>query len=394
MKLDANNIAREQGPAGLGQELERRVEEAPDAKPVPVEDKSCPLPAFLSVGELVRQFPQLRPAVVSKLLREGEIVNVIAPSKTGKSWLMLDLAVAVATGEKWLGLETVAGEVLILDNELHAETVASRIPRVLEARGIGLGRVAGTLHVESLRGKLRDIHALEPYFRCLEPGRFRLVILDAFYRFLPAGTDENDNGAMAAVYNQLDSYAQMILSAFGCVHHCSKGLQSGKAVVDVGAGAGAMSRAADTHLILRPHQEENAVVLEAVTRSWPPLAPICLRWEYPVWNLAPDLDPAALRKDNRKPRRNTDTPSTEPPPEPWTVERFVAECITASPELRDSVVRRGVDNELSQAEAKRLLDQALEIGLAHVWKFGGNCKQKIATRPQDRSGTLENVPAE
>ena len=103
-----------------------------------------------------------------------------------------------------------------------------------------------------------------------------LIVLDALYRLMPRGMDENDNGAMAQVYNQTDRYAQRVRSAFALVHHTTKGLQGDKGVTDVGAGAGSQSRAADTHLILRPHQQEGVVVLDAAVRSWPPLQPRCL----------------------------------------------------------------------------------------------------------------------
>ncbi len=43
--------------------------------------------------------------------------------------------------------------------------------------------------------------------------------------------------------------------------------QAGKAITDVGAGAGSQSRATDTHLILRPHEEKNCAVLDAAVRS-------------------------------------------------------------------------------------------------------------------------------
>jgi uncharacterized caspase-like protein len=68
--------------------------------------------------------------------------------------------------------------------------------------------------------------------------KFSLIILDSFYRFLPIGDNENDNGTMAQVYNHIDRFAARLGCAFVLVHHASKGMQSGKAVTDVGAGAG------------------------------------------------------------------------------------------------------------------------------------------------------------
>ena len=133
--------------------------------------------------------------------------------------------------------------------------------------------MAVSLHVEALRGRLQDLFTLRHYFEQLEPRRYRLIVLDAFYRFLPVGTDENDNGAMAHLYNVLDSCAARLECAFVLIHHASKGSQADKSVTDVGAGAGSMARATDTHLILRPHEEDNVVVLDCAARSWPPLGP-------------------------------------------------------------------------------------------------------------------------
>ena len=98
------------------------------------------------------------------------------------------------------------GCVLIIDNELHSETSAHRIPKVAAARNIDLWEVQSRLFVRSPR-PVAGHFSLGEYFRSLEPGRFQLVILDAMYRFMPADNNENDNGSMARVFNTLDRYA-------------------------------------------------------------------------------------------------------------------------------------------------------------------------------------------
>lgn len=264
-----------------------------------------------SVRELIFQFPHLREPVIHGLLRQGETMNVIASSKTGKSWLVTDLALAVATGRPWLDtFPTERGNVLIIDNELHRETSAHRIPKVMEARGIRLDEVGQSVFVANVRGRLKDIIGLGTHFAVMQPGQYRLIILDAFYRFMPKDMDENDNGTMATVYNYLDSYAARIGCSFVLVHHSTKGNQSAKAITDVGAGA--QSRATDTHLILRPHEQPDVVVLEAAVRSWPPVMPRCLRWTFPVWTVDDTLDPADLRPE--RPRRKPKPQATEPEP--------------------------------------------------------------------------------
>jgi len=159
----------------------------------------------LSLADLVGRYPNLRPPVIHGLLRRGETMNLIAPPKTGKSWLVTDLALSVATGRPWLDtFVTEPGHVLIIDNELHPETSAHRIPKVAAAHHIPLAHVGPRLHVQNLRGRWQDIFSLGTYFRSLQPGRFQLIILDAMYRFMPREMDENDNGTMASVYNAID----------------------------------------------------------------------------------------------------------------------------------------------------------------------------------------------
>jgi len=320
-----------------------------------------------SLGELIAAYPSLRPPVIEGLLRQGETMNVIAPSKTGKSWLVIDLALAIATGRPWLGMDCVQGDVLILDNELHGETSANRIPKVAERRGIDIGMVANRLYVENLRGRLVDLFALGPYFRQFAPGRFKVVILDAFYRFLPMRADENDNGTMASLYNYLDSYADHLKCSFVIIHHTSKGNQSLKEVTDVGAGAGAQSRATDTHLVLRRHEEEDAVVMEAAVRSWPPKEPICLRWAWPLWMPDESLDPTALRKEGGKKKSSggdgeggSETPA-------WTVESFVARFIGQEPKSQTRIVFDAEQAGLSSRKVARFLELAEEDGLIHRW---------------------------
>ncbi len=250
--------------------------------------------AVLSLAELEERYPKLRPPIIHGLLREGETMNIIAAPKTGKSWLVLDLALAVAAGRDWQGFPCEPGKVLIIDNELHPETSANRIRKVRDARGMALSRIGDKIFIDNQRGSLKDINELAQSIALLDKHKFKLVIIDAFYRAMPVRMDENDNGGMAKLYNAIDRYAKALGCSFVLIHHTSKGNQSIKSVTDVGSGAGAQSRAADAHLILRRHKDEDIVVLESVVRSFQPNPPICLRWNYPLWNVDLTLDPKQL----------------------------------------------------------------------------------------------------
>jgi hypothetical protein len=236
------------------------------------------------------------------------------------------------------------------------------------------------ISIVNLRGRLMDLNNLGAGLMKIEPGKFGLIIIDAFYRTIPNGTDENSNASMAGLYNRLDYYADALGAAFAPVHHSSKGSQSGKAVTDVGAGAGAQSRATDTHLILRPHEQENAVVLDAAVRSFGPVAPLCLRWNFPLWAPAPDLDPTKLQSG---PGRKRKPEADEPPEDPWTAERFAGTFGTVKPQPRDVILEQAREAKLSEVRAKRLLSMALNKELLFSWKEGGaNTPTLISTARQ------------
>lgn len=262
------------------------------------EPQLTPLP-IRSMRELIGQCPQLRPPVIYGLLRQGETMNVISSSKKGKSWMVAELILSIVTGRQWLQrFDVVPGRVLLIDNELHDETLSYRIQKVADALGIDQSEYDDEMDAVTLRGQLTDIYGLGPrLLDRLDAGTYRLIVLDALYRALPPDVSENSNADVMQLYNALDSYALRLKAGFVCIHHTSKGDQSNKSVTDVGAGAGSQSRAADTHLVLRPHSEPDAVVLEAALRSWPPVEPVALRWEWPLWTVDVDLNPAALQSE-------------------------------------------------------------------------------------------------
>jgi hypothetical protein len=340
------------------------------------------IPSMLSVGQLLKHHPELRPPVITGLLRTGETMNIIAPPKYGKSWLVTDLAMAVATGRRWLdAFETTPGNVLILDNELHSETSANRIPKVATARGILLPEIADKLFIDNLRGRLLDVYTLQPYFEAIQKEYFKLIVMDAFYRFLPKDSDENSNANMTDVYNRLDWYAAMLGCCFVLVHHASKGNQSGKSITDVGAGAGSQARATDTHLILRQHQEDGCVVVDAAVRSWQPLDSLCLRWSFPVWSIDDSLDPADLRPERpRKKAKLKDEQHSNT--QKWTQDSFVTSFVSDEPTTMKEIMVAAKESGITQRMARDMIQLTEGAGLIYRWTFGSNRPVKFATIPQ------------
>ncbi len=248
----------------------------------------------VSIADFVAKFPNKRRPLIQDTLRAGETMNVIGASKAGKSWLILNLGLSIAAGVKWLGRNVAKGRVLLIDNELHPEELSSRVSKVLSAMELDAVDIGDRLDILSIRGRLIDIHSLVKITTKLKEHKYQMVALDAFYRVLPEGTSENDNAQMAAIYNEIDSMAGSLDCAVVLNHHASKGDQSGKAITDIGSGAGSISRAADTHLTIRPHEVDGHAVLEGVCRSFPPVKPMSIRFNWPLWTVS-DIEPRVKR---------------------------------------------------------------------------------------------------
>ncbi len=252
--------------------------------------------APFSFASLREQFPERRPELIEGVLRSGETWNIIAAAKVGKSWLVYGLAMSVAMGFHWLGkFRCHRKRVLIIDNELHPEELSFRLGQVAKKMPIDEAELDQFLDVIPLRGNLLNINQIGHHIiSAIEQDHYGLIILDAKYRAVTGG--ENDNDDQKDFYNLIDRYANQSGAAWVLVHHSSKGDQSGKSVTDVGAGGGSQSRAADVHMVFREHEEESCIVIDAAMRSHKPVEPVVAKFEWPLWKVQDGLDARDLKK--------------------------------------------------------------------------------------------------
>lgn len=340
-------------------------------------EKPPPKPKIMSICNILQSHQQLKVPLVDGLIRIGETCNVIAAPKTGKSFLSLLIALSIAIGKDIFGFKTTQGKVLILDNELHPETLSSRIPMICEANDIDIETVQDNVDVDCLRGRLIDIRGLSRYLDQIDPNKYSLIILDALYRFMPSGASENDNGFMTEMYNILDNQAKRLNCAFMLIHHTSKGSQAGKATTDKGSGAGAQSRAADCHIALTPHEEDDAIILNAVCRSFPPPKAFCIRYNFPAFELATDLDPTKERQPYRS-NSKRETKEKKPALKPLD---FVQDYISEEPQERELIIANAIEGDISRNKAEGMIKSALAKGYIYQHQMGKHNKAGFATVP-------------
>ena len=247
----------------------------------------------------------MRSIVIEGLARRGEVVNIVAATKIGKSWLALLLLLCISTGRDWLGRRTTKGRVLLLDNELHSETIQNRIHAVATAAGIIQRPDDAAFDYVELRGESVGIGDIEYQLSAFQPGDLTLIVMDAKYRFFGNGMEENSNDDQTSFHNAVDRLAKQLNCVIVLVHHSTKGDQSGKSVVDVGSGGGSQARAADCHLILRTHEDgDDLCVLDAALRTFKKVEPQTLRWEFPLWTVDESVEPTVKQAQTRSDATN------------------------------------------------------------------------------------------
>lgn len=103
---------------------------------------TTPAPAsekyFFTASELMGEYTEMKEPLIDGLLRREKVMNIVAAPKTGKSWLVMQLALALVSGRECFGRQCTKTRVLLVDNGLHKETLSCRLRRVAEAMGIRL----------------------------------------------------------------------------------------------------------------------------------------------------------------------------------------------------------------------------------------------------------------
>ena len=204
------------------------------------------LPEPESLAGVWDAMPDLAPPLVDGVLRQGHKMLLAGPSKAGKSFLLIELCVAVAEGLPWIGFPCAQGRVLYVNLELDRASCLHRFRDVYAALGVE-PRNAGSIEVWNLRGRSKPMDALAPSLirRALKT-RPIMVVIDPIYKVITG--DENSASEMAAFCNQFDRIATEIGCAVAYCHHHSKGMQGQKRSMDRASGSGVFARDPDAML--------------------------------------------------------------------------------------------------------------------------------------------------
>lgn len=244
------------------------------------------LPPIISLKDLLAKDLPEPPQIIRGVLAKGRKLVIGGPSKAKKSWVMINLAYAVANGKQWFGFECDQGKVLYLNFELHERTIQQRFVVVGKAMGVG----DENIDAWNLRGKSADISKLVDRFIARvnrSKTKYSLIIVDPVYKCL-GNRDENKAGDMTDFLNHLERLSEETYAAIAIAAHFPKGNHMLKDAMDRIAGSGVFIRDPDAIIAMTPcdkdHDAHNPTRFEIDlgVREFPFVDGFRTEWVFPL----------------------------------------------------------------------------------------------------------------
>ena len=209
----------------------------------------------------LENIPPLAPELIEGILREGHKMLMVGPSKAGKSFLLMELAICIAEGKPWLGHQCKKGRVMYVNLEVDDASCKHRMAEICQS--MGLDHLSHNLDIWPLRGKAVPMDKLTPkLIRRAQQMDYAAIILDPLYKVITG--DENSASEMAKFCNLFDQIAASLHCSMIYCHHHSKGSQGQKRSMDRASGSGVFARDPDAlldliELVIKPSQREELI---------------------------------------------------------------------------------------------------------------------------------------
>ncbi len=177
-------------------------------------------PLFVSVASLLDN-PRAPEWFVRGFIETPSTVRIFGPSGSGKSFIVVDLAVASAINGRWMGKRVTGGPCFYIAGEGHVG-----LERRFKAWQLhhGMERLPDNLYLSTARIELNSAGALEVEVEVEriseETGTTpALIVIDTLARALPSGADENSARDMGDFTNEVDKIRDKFQCVMVIIHH-------------------------------------------------------------------------------------------------------------------------------------------------------------------------------
>ena len=248
------------------------------------------LPDITNLSAVWDNMPPLKPELIDGILRQGHKMIIASTSKAGKTFILMELAMAIAEGMTWIGHKCRQGKILYVNMELDGASFFHRFLDIYNRMGMNFDNHVQNIDVWNLRGNGKPLTALTPILinRMKDKG-YLAVMIDPLYKVMDG--DENSNSDVARMVSSFDKIAEETGASVIYAHHFAKGNSAGKSLIDRAAGAGTFARDPDAILTMTqldwapmiPEEEDwSAWRIESTLREFKAIQPVDLFFDWPI----------------------------------------------------------------------------------------------------------------
>ncbi|MDC9611567.1 AAA family ATPase, partial [Pseudoalteromonas sp. GABNS16H] len=177
---------------------------------------------FISGAELVKDVPPTE-WLIKDIIETNTMGEIFGDPGAGKSFVALDMACCIATGEGWQGSSVKQGAVFYIAGEGH-KGIRRRLLAWEKHRGV---KIPETIYVSTTAVPLTEDEAVQTVMSEIKKmialhGNPALIVVDTLARNF-GGLNENDNKDMGVFVQHLDRLKFELDTTILVVHHTGQG---------------------------------------------------------------------------------------------------------------------------------------------------------------------------
>jgi hypothetical protein len=226
---------------------------------------------------------------------------LVGKPKRGKTWMMLNLALAVASGGLFMEQQCKQGKVLYLALEDNKRRIQNRLRKLCEEMGLNTREMMGQIKFATIEDNVptADAGLYEMISSAMDrQPDIRLVIIDTLHKARP--TPRNGEGVYAYDRRCIDPLTDMLASRPGrsimVVHHTRKTKSDDP--YEMASGSMGLTGAADGHIFI-VHDDQGQTVLHLQGRDAEPLE-LAIELQSSMWVVKGDPEVAGMSDTRAK----------------------------------------------------------------------------------------------
>lgn len=231
--------------------------------------------------------------LVSGFIESGEVFAIVGQAKAGKSLVALQMAVCIALGVPFVGMNCARRKVYVGNLEVSEKQYKKRLRRICKGLDVNPADLRGWLFIDNMKGETASWDtAME---ECKAHG-CDVAMIDPFYQI--AHIAETDEVQCLEALEDMKAFTKAGIT-LGVVFHSPKGFSGDRQLIDMISGSSILARFPESVIGLLNHAtEKTARVVDAVLRNYPPPEPFAVSIGEGMLELAPDIDPDVATSRN------------------------------------------------------------------------------------------------